>query len=441
VSSPVVVGGIGFGVMLILVAMGTPIAFATALVGLGGMLYLVGPSEAGGLLGGLPWSIAANYTLIVIPAFIMKGYFAAYGGISTALYNTVRKWFGHYPGGLAIATMWGAALWCTMAGSSVATVTVFGKMALPEMLQSGYSRRLATGCIAVAGGMAAILPPGSTLILYAIFTQNSVGQLLAAGLLPGLMEAATLSIFIYLRARRRPELGPPLPAVPWKERIDSIWSGGNGLFIVIVGLVFGGIFSGLMTVTEAGSVGCVLTFILVLTLGQLNGRNMHECMMAAAKITVTLFAILIGTYILLSFLAFSGFTTTVTSFFVGLHMPTDLLVLVFLVMYLFLGSFMESTGMMALTLPLFYPILSSLGVNGIWFGILVVKMIEIGLIHPPLGINVYILKAAAPDTPVHEIFLGAAPFMLVQFLNVGLIFAFPQIVLLLPHLFFKGVPL
>jgi tripartite ATP-independent transporter DctM subunit len=434
---PITLAAISFVVMLILIALGMPVAFATAAIGLIGLIYLVGLEGTGGLLGGLPWSVAANYQLIVIPAFIMKGYFAAYGGITSALYQTARRWLGHLPGGLAIATMWGAALWCTMAGSSSATTVVFGRIAVPEMLKVGYNRRLATGTVAVAAGMAALIPPGSTLIIYAIFTNTSIGRLLAAGLLPGALEVITLSIFVFLIAKRFPDLAPRLPRATWPERWSSIFASGNGLFIVIVLVVFGGLFSGFFTATEAGSVGAILTFILVFFLGGLTMKSASECLMEAARITVALFAIIIGAFLFLHYLAFTGFTAVVTAAIVSLPWPPIVILIGFMVVYLILGSFMESTGMMALTLPLFYPIAQAIGIDGIWMGILVVKMIEIGLIHPPLGMNVYMLKSTLPDVPTHDIFLGAAPFLIVQFINVALILAFPQIALFLPNLFFS----
>lgn len=425
-------------VLLVLLALiGMPLAFSSAFVGLAGMIVLRGFSPSGGLVGGLPWSIAHNYSMIVIPAFIMMGYFASYGNITTALYELARRWVGHLAGGLGIATLLGTALWSAISGSSTATTVVMGRLAVPEMLKFGYDRRLATGLVAAAAGMDALIPPSSTLVIYGIFTDTSIGRLLIAGFIPGFLEAITLSIFIYIIAKRNPAIAPPGPRATWGERWSALFIAGNWVFIIIFLVVFGGIYVGLFTATEAASIGAVLTFVAALAMRRLTSANFSECLMESAKITVALFAILAGIFLLMHFLAYTGFQRLVTEAIVSLPVSPMVILVGFLFILLILGCFMEAIGMMALTLPLFHPIAESLGIDSVWLGILVVKMIEIGLITPPVGMNVYVMKATMPEVPTADIFRGAAPFLFIQCVNVGLILVFPQIALWLPSLMLR----
>ncbi len=430
---PFTVAVLGMAAVLVLVALGMPIAFVTAAAGIGGLIALRGFGAAGVLAGGVPHSEVSSYTLVVVPFFIMMGSFAASAGITTDLYKMAKAWVGHLPGGLAIATTWGTALWSAISGSSTATAAVMGRMAVPEMLSHGYDRRLATGSVAAGAAMDALIPPSVVMIVYGLLTESSIGPLLIAGFIPGFMEAATFAALIYVMARRNPALAPPTPRVAWPERIASVFKAGNWSFLVIFVIVFGGIYWGVFTPTEAGGIGAFGTFVIALALGRLTRHTLAEGLLETGKVSVMIFIIIAGVLIFSRLLAFSGFTQRATDFIVSLPISRWWVLIGFLGVYLILGCFVDAIGMMALTLPIFGPIVETLGFNMIWFGILVVKMIEIGLITPPVGLNVYVLRGSVPEVPTAEIFRGVVPFLVVQVLNVGVIMLVPEVVLWLPR--------
>jgi tripartite ATP-independent transporter DctM subunit len=419
--------------VLVLVAFGMPIAFVTASVGLGGLIALRGFGPAGALAGTVPHSEVSNYTLVVVPFFIMMGSFAGAAGITGDLYRMAKAWLGHLPGGLAIATTWGTALWSAISGSSTATAAVMGRMAVPEMLAHGYDRRLAAGSVAAGAAMDALIPPSVVMIVYGLLTESSIGPLLIAGFIPGFLEAFTFAGLIYLMAVRNPRLAPRATAVGWGERARSVFRAGNWSFLAIFLTVFGGIYFGVFTPTEAGAIGAFGTFLIAVGLRRLNRRTLMDGLLETGKVSVMIFIIIAGVLIFSRFLAFSGFTQTATDFIVGVGLPPMLILIGFLVVYLVLGCFLDAIGMMALTLPIFGPIVEKLGFDMIWFGILVVKMIEIALITPPVGLNVYVLRGQLPDVPTADIFRGTLPFLWVQFLNVAVILVFPPVVLWLPR--------
>jgi C4-dicarboxylate transporter DctM subunit len=424
---------IGMGAVFVLVVLGMPIAFVTAAVGLAGLTALRGFGPAAALAGTTPHSEVSNYALVVVPFFIMMGSFAGAAGITTDLYRMAKAWFGHLPGGLAIATTWGTALWSAISGSSTATAAVMGRMAVPEMIGYGYDRKLAAGSVAAGAAMAALIPPSVVMIVYGLLTESSIGPLLIAGFVPGFMEAASFALLIYVVARRNPRLAPPAEAVPLGGRVRSVFLAGNWSFLAIFVTVFGGIYFGVFTPTEAGGIGAFGTFLTALVLGRLDRRTLTDGLLDTGKVSVMIFIIIAGVLIFSRFLAFSGFTQRSTDVILGLGLPPLLIVVSFLLVYLVLGCFLDAIGMMALTLPIFGPIVERLGFDMIWFGILVVKMIEIALITPPVGLNVYVLRGVLPGVSTGEIFRGTLPFLGVQVLNVVLILLVPQIVLWLPR--------
>jgi tripartite ATP-independent transporter DctM subunit len=430
---PFTLAVVGMAVVIVLVVLGMPIAFVAAAVGLGGLVALRGFGPAAMLAGTAPYSEVSNYTLVVIPFFIMMGSFAASAGITTDLYRMAKAWLGHLPGGLAIATTWGTALWSAISGSSTATAAVMGRMAVPEMIAHGYDRKLAAGSVAAGAAMDALIPPSVVMIVYGLLTESSIAPLLIAGFIPGFFEALSFAVLIYVMARRNPRLAPAAERVPWGGRVRSIFLAGNWPFTAIFLLVFGGIYFGVFTPTEAGAIGAFGTFLTALFLGRLNRRTLMEGLLETGKVSVMLFIIIAGVLIFSRFLAFSGFTRTATDYIVSLGMPPMMILVGFLIVYLILGCFLDAIGMMALTLPIFGPIVEKLGFDMIWFGILVVKMIEIALITPPVGLNVYVLRGVLPQVPTAEIFRGTLPFLWVQFVNVLLILLFPDLVLWLPR--------
>jgi len=431
---PLLLAWIGMAAVILLVALGMPIAFVTATVGLAGLTALRGFGAAAMLAGTTPHSEVSNYALVVVPFFILMGSFASAAGITTDLYRMAKAWLGHLPGGLAIATTWGTALWSAISGSSTATAAVMGRMAVPEMIAYGYDRKLAAGSVAAGAAMDALIPPSVVMIVYGLLTESSIGPLLMAGFIPGFMEAASFALIIYVMARRNPRLAPAMERVPWGGRVRSVFLAGNWSFLGIFIVVFGGIYLGVFTPTEAGGIGAFGTFLTALCLGRLNRHTLVEGLLETGKVSIMIFMIIAGVLIFSRFLAFSGFTRRSTDFILGLGLPPMMILVSFLVIYLVLGCFLDAIGMMALTLPIFGPIIEHLGFDMIWFGILVVKMIEIGLITPPVGLNVYVLRSVVPSVTTAEIFRGTLPFLWVQFANVLLILVFPIIVLWLPRM-------
>ena len=424
---------LGMAAVIVLVVLGMPIAFVSAAVGMGGLIVLRGFGPAAVLAGGVPHSEVSSYTLVVLPFFIMMGSFASSAGITTDLYKMAKAWVGHLPGGLAIATTWGTALWSAISGSSTATAAVMGRMAVPEMLAHGYDKKLAAGSVAAGAAMDALIPPSVVMIVYGLLTESSIGPLLIAGFIPGFMEAGTFAVLIYVIAWRNPALAPPAERVAWGERAASVFKAGNWAFLAIFFTVFGGIYLGVFTPTEAGGIGAFGTFLTALCLGRLNRHTLKEGLLDTGKISVMIFIIIAGVLIFSRLLAFSGFTQTATDFIVSLPVSRWWILIGFLIVYLILGCFLDAIGMMALTLPIFGPIVETLGFDMIWFGILVVKMIEIALITPPVGLNVYVLRGAVPQVPTADIFRGVVPFLWVQLVNVGVIMLFPEVVLYLPR--------
>ena len=433
---PLIVGVIGFATFIILVLLGMRIAFAAALIAFVGLVVIKGWGTAGDTVGFLAYSIPANFVLTIIPLFIIMGHFALFAGFTHDIFTVGRQWVGHLPGGLAMASVLGCAGFAACSGASTAAAAVMGKAAIPEMRRYGYDRKLAAGVIAASGTLASLIPPSNMLVIYGIITEQSIGALLIAGFIPGIVSAIIYMLMIYFRIRLNPQLGPPLPAIPWKERfigLRGIW----GMLTLLI-LVLGGIYSGIFTPTEAGGGGAAGAFLLALLLRKLSWSNLKESLLETGKTTVMIFAILVGVLILMRFLALSGLTTAFTTFALGLPLPPLAVLVGILFVYVILGMFMTAVGTMMLTLPLVLPVIVGLGYDPIWFGIIVVKMCEIAFITPPVAVNVYVVKSVAPDIPIEVIYRGIGPFLLMDFVTLSVLIAFPQIVLFLPNAMMRG---
>lgn len=428
---PLIVGAIGLGAIFILVVLGMRIAFATALIGFAGILFLRNWGAATGAVGFLPHGIVAHYSLSVIPLFIIMGYFAFFAGLTRDIFWTARQWVGHLPGGLAIATVLGCAGFAACSGASTASAAVMGRVAIPEMRQYGYQPRLAAGVVAASGTLASLIPPSVILVIYGIITEQSIGKLLVAGFIPGIVSAIIYASMLYVRIRRNPALGPPLPPTPWKERFIAL-RGTWGILILIT-LVLGGIYTGIFTPTEAGGVGAFGAFLMALAMRRLGWSNLKEALLETGRTTVMIFAIIVGVLIFVRFLALTGLPKAFATFVLALPVPPMVILAAVLLVYVFLGMFLDAIGLMMLTLPIVFPAIIALGFEPIWFGIILVKMIEICLITPPVGLNVYVVRSVAPDIPLEEIFRGIFPFFLMDLLTVAVLIAFPQISLFLPN--------
>ncbi|MBT5264982.1 MAG: TRAP transporter large permease [Rhodospirillaceae bacterium] len=425
---PVTLGILALGVLTLMLFSGMRIAFATALCGFAGLWILRGYSPAASLASGVPHGHLASYSLLVLPLFIMMGYFAFYAGITRDLYWTARQWLGHLPGGLAIATIFGSAGFAAACGASTASAAVMGRIALPELKKFGYDDKVSTGCVAAGGTMATMIPPSVLMVIYGFIAEQSIGALLLAGILPGLLEAFSYSLMLVIRFKINPKLGPPIRGITWSDRFQSL-KGVWGMVVLVI-LVMGSIYTGIATPTESAALGAIGA--LALALPRLNLKSFRDAMFETARTTAMIFAIVAGILIFVHFLGFTGMPAVIATNIVETDMHPTLVLIGILALYLFLGMFLDGIGMLLLTVPIVLPTIESLGINPIVFGVLVVRMVEIGLITPPVGLNVYILKGVAPNVKMGDMFRGCGWFVLVDLINVGILIAFPQIILLIP---------
>jgi tripartite ATP-independent transporter DctM subunit len=363
--------------------------------------------------------------------FIIMGYFALYAGLTKGMFHAARQWVGHLPGGLAIATVLGCTGFAAASGSSTATAAVMGRVAIPEMKAYGYHPRLAAGVVAAAGTLASLIPPSVILVIYAIIVEQSVGALLLAGFLPGLVSALIYVAMIYVRVRLRPTLGSQAPRASWGERFVSLRGVGGILFLVA--LVLGGLYGGVFTPTEAGGVGAFGALLLAVLSRGLTWERLWEALLETGRTTVMIFFLIVGVLIFVRFLAFSGLPKQFMATAMQTAAPPVVVLIVILLVYVVLGMFMDAIGLLMLTLPLVFPVVTALGYDPIWFGIIVVKMAEMCLITPPIGLNCYVVAGVDPEVPLSEIFRGILPFFVMDVLTVATLIAFPQIVLLLPR--------
>ena len=427
---PLIMGLLGLAAIFVLVVLGMRIAFATALVGFTGLWVMKDMGVAGKVLGFLPHSIVAHYSLSVIPLFIIMGYYAYYAGLTDEIFQTARQWVGHLHGGLAIATVFGCAGFAACTGASTASAAIMGRVAIPEMRKYGYHPRLAAGVVAASGTLASLIPPSVILVIYGIITEQSIGALLVGGFIPGVVSAAIYAGMIYTRVRLFPELGQVQPKASWKERFVSLRRTWGVLLLIFV--IIGGIYSGIFTPTEAGGAAAFAAFLMALSSRNLNMERLRESLLETGRTTIMIFSIIVGVLIFVRFLALSGLPSTFSEFVLGLPVPRLFILLLILCIYIFLGMFLDAIGMLMLTLPIVFPAITALGYDAIWFGIIAVKMCEICLITPPVGLNCYIVRSVAPDIPLEEIFRGIIPFVAMDILTVGILIAFPQIVTFLP---------
>jgi tripartite ATP-independent transporter DctM subunit len=426
---PVVIGILSMLVLLLLLFSGMRIAFATALCGFAGLWLLRGYVPAAGLAGMIPQGQLSSYTLLVLPLFIMMGYFAYYAGITRDLYFTARQWLGHLPGGLALATIFGCAGFAAACGASTASAAVMGKVALPELQKYGYDDKVSTGCIAAGGTMATMIPPSVLMVIYGFIAEESIGALLLAGFLPGLLEAFSYSLMLVIRFKLNPKLGPPMPKASLRERVNSL-KGTRGMIVLIV-IVMGGIYTGVCTPTEAAGLGAMGS--LLLALPRLTRADFKDAMVETARTTSLIFAIVVGVLIYVHFLGFTDMPGALADSIVHLPLNRYIILILILLLYLVLGMFLDGIGMLLLTVPLLLPAIHALGFHPIVFGVLVVRMIEIGLITPPVGLNVYVLRGVSSRVSMGDIFRGCGWFVFVDVINVAILLAFPQIILIIPE--------
>ena len=441
------IGLAGVALLVLLVALGVRVYIAAALTGFLGLVWLKGWSVAAAIAGTIPHSKTVTYPLSVLPLFILIGFLAFHAGLTGRLFEAARRWVGWVPGGLAVATVFASAGFAAVSGASTATAAVFSRVAIPDMLANRYGKRLTAGVIAAGGTLASLIPPSAILVIYAIIVEESVGKLLLAGLIPGLVSVLIYAGLIVGLCAARPDLGRPIRGFTWRQRLAST-PGAMPIFLV-VGIIFGALYTGAATPTEAGALGAMVVFVMYLwrawrqrSLAQAGGR-LREALMETARLTVMIFTLVWGVFLFVRFLGFAGLPAAFADWVVALDMPPLLIVVCILLAYAVLGMFMDAIGMLVLTLPVVYPAVVALGYDPIWFGIVVVKMAEICLITPPIGLNCFVVAGVAGELrsptgeslaiPLQDVFRGIGPFFVADVLTVAALLAMPEIALWLPR--------
>ena len=442
--------------LLVLVLAGFRVAFAAAFAGLLGLTIHFAVFKDNGLLEGFiravkiagltPHSKLSSQTLGLIPTFIVIGFLAYYAGLTRALFEAAKRWLGWLPGGLGLSTIFATAGFAAVSGASLATSAVFARIAIPEMLQLGYDKRFAGGVVAAGGTLASLIPPSALLVIYAIITENPVGLLLLAGFLPGLVSALIYGALIVLMARLRPALGPVVTGFSWTERLRSLPPTLPIFFVVVV--IIGSITTGWATPTEAGALG-VFVILGVAWLQGMRTGDLKKALAETAKLSTMIFAMIWGVLIFVRYLGFARVPMFLENWILGLDQPAMMVLLAILLIYVVLGMFMDAIGMMILTLPITFPVVmainggedvaaavSAFGMSGehtaVWFGILVVKMAELCLITPPIGLNCFVVAGVRPEISVQDVFRGASPFFIADVITIAVLIAFPQVILFLP---------
>jgi len=430
-----VVGALGVVFLLILIILGFPVGIAMGVTGFLGILIMKGLGTAIGALYFIPHSSVASFTLAVIPMFILMGYLAFYLGLTDKAFDAAYKWTSRIRGGLGVATTMAAAVFGACCGSSVAATAAFGRMALPQMLNHQYDPRLASGCVAAAGTLAALIPPSILFVLYGVVTEQSVGKLLIAGVIPGILTAVSFSFFVLILARLKPQLAPfgeISIKFSWKEKVSSlkgIWPVAL-LFLIVVG----GIYSGLFTPTEAGAAGSLTCLLIGWSAGKVSKKALWEITLDTARSLAIIGVLIVGVFLLVQFISLSGLPSFIAKTVSNWALPIPVTLVMIYLVYLILGCFLDAFGLLLLTVPFFLPVIIHLGLNPIWFGVIVVKLTEIGLLTPPVGIQIYVLKSVSPENISTEtIFNGAMWFWIVELVTIALLTAFPIISLWLPE--------
>ncbi len=432
--NPQTVGIVGFAVMVAMIFLRMPVAVALGIVGTGGYAALNGWEQALQVLGRVPLSFASAYDLSVVPLFVLMGVVAAHSGMARELFQSINVMFSGRRGTLATATVGACAALGAVSGSSVAMVATMSHVAVPEMRRSGYDERLALGSVVAGGTLGILIPPSVMLIFYGLTAVQSIPQLFAAGMIPGLLLAGLQIAVIKLATWLAPHWAPVSPRAPWCERVKA--SIGMWKLLFIFFLSIGGIYAGWFSPTEAAAVGTFATIVLASTTGQLNLHELIVAIVESARTTAMLFFILIGAIMFGYFIVQTQIATNLASWVVSLHLPPTAVMVVVVVFYILLGSFLESLTMVLITVPVFAPLAQSLGYDLIWFGVLLVVLIEVGLIHPPMGMNLFVLQSQLPDARLGKMYIGSAMFLLANAVLIALLLAYPQIALWLPHILY-----
>ena len=433
---PITVGIVGTISVFVLLFLGMPIAFALMLVGFTGITYLASLDAALPVMAQTVYDVSSFYSYTVIPLFIVMGGFAGSSGLTRQMYGTFDKWLRKLPGGLGIATIGACAGFSAVSGSSVATAATMGTVALPEMKRYGYHPMLATGSVAAGGTLGFLIPPSIGFVVYGMLTEQSIGKLLVAGMIPGILLAVAYGATIMTWVKLRPDFAPTSPEpVTWADKFQSLLGVWEPLLLFMI--VMGGIYVGWFTPTEAGAVGATALLFVAFVKKSLTWGNLVEALLEAVRISVMVLFLVAGANVFSYFLALTTIPMQVAAWAAGLEVSRYVIHVVIIVIYLFLGCFLDAISMMVLTMPVIYPVITELHFDPIWFGVIAVLMMEAGLITPPMGLNIFTVAGVAKGVAVEEIFKGVAPFLVSVFVVVALITIFPSLALYLPQMMLR----
>ena len=428
--SPNAVALIGFVALFTLMLLRVPVGMAMGLVGVCGYGYIAGSGPALKLIGQTSMRTVTDYTFGVIPMFMLMGAFVSVSGVSRELFRAANAFIGHLRGGLGVATVVACGGFAAICGSSVATAATFSSVAYPEMRRFGYPQSFSTGVIAAGGTLGAMLPPSTVLAVYAILTQQDIGKLFMAGIVPGILAMLMYVLTIVIIVKVRPDWLPRGPQTTWPERmagIKDVWAP-----VLLFVFVIGGLYGGYFTPTEAGGVGATGAFLLGVLRGKLDRAGTLTALLSATRTAAAVFTVLIGALIFGYFLTITQVPQNLTSYVSNLGLNRYEVLALIMVMYLVLGCLMDAMAMIILTVPIIYPVIVQLGFDPIWFGIIIVMTVELGLIHPPVGMNVFVIKSVVHDVSFTTIFKGVIPFVVTDLLRLLILIAFPMIALWLP---------
>ncbi|MFO7559590.1 MAG: TRAP transporter large permease [Desulfobacterales bacterium] len=430
--TPTLIGIAGILILVVLIFLKLPVGFAMALVGLGGFGFIVSFNSAMNMFAKDLFDVFGSYNLTVIPLFILMGQVAFNAGISTRLFNAAYKFMGHWPGGLAIATIGACAGFSAICGSTNATAATMASVTLPEMKKYGYKDSLATGVVAAGGSLGILVPPSVIFIIYGIMTEQSIGKLFMAGILPGIMLTLLFILAVIIWVSLNPELAPKGPSASLKEKLTSLYGLIETILLFI--LVMGGLFIGLFTPTEAGAVGAAGTIVISLIRRNINAAGLIKSLLETTRISCMILVIVAGATVFGHFLAITRIPFDIASWVAGLNLPPFAIMGMIIMIYLAGGCFIDALALIMLTVPIFYPVIDSLGYNPMWFGVIIVLVTQIGVITPPVGINVYVVNSVARDVPLQVIFKGVLPLLLALLIGTLIMIPFPQIATFLPEL-------
>jgi C4-dicarboxylate transporter, DctM subunit len=425
-----VVAVIGFVVLFVLMLLRVPVGMAMGLVGVTGFGYLVGGTPALKMVGQTTMRTVTDYTFGIIPMFLLMGQFAANSGMSRELFKSANGFVGHLRGGLGLATIAACGGFAAISGSSVATAATFSTIAYPEMRRYGYPESFSTGVIAAGGTLGAILPPSTVLTVYGIITEQDIGKLFIAGILPGILAATMYMMTIAIMGAAWPRFLPKGPRTGWRDRLLGLKDVWASLLLFI--FVIGGLYGGLFIPTEAAAMGAGGAFIIAISRRRLSREAILRSLLNATRTAAAVFTVLIGAILFGYFLTVTQTPQNVTHFLTGLGLGRYGVLALIMVMYLLLGCLMDALGMIILTIPIIFPVVTALGFDPIWFGIIIVMTVELGLIHPPVGMNVFVIKSVIEEVKISTIFKGVLPFVATDIVRLIVLIAFPIIATFLP---------